>query len=126
MSKYVDGFILRVPNDKVEAYKEMAEVGKAVWMKHGALSYFECKGEDLVPKDMGGDKPLGFRELTKAQENETVWFSFVIFESKEARDEINAKVMEEMNTLYEGKENMPMPFDPTQMAYGGFSVEVEG
>ena len=42
---YVDGFVLAVPKDKVEQYKEMARLGAEVWMEHGALSYVECIGE---------------------------------------------------------------------------------
>jgi uncharacterized protein YbaA (DUF1428 family) len=49
MAKYVDGFVLVVPQDKVEEYKKMAEEGRDVWMKHGALEYYESCGDDLVP-----------------------------------------------------------------------------
>lgn len=47
--KYVDGFVLVIPADKVDAYKKMAEEGRDTWMKYGALAYYECRGEDLVP-----------------------------------------------------------------------------
>ena len=63
--------------------------------------------------------------MAGAKDGETVWFSFIVFKSKEHRDEVNAKVMEEMSKQMEGK-NMPMPFDMKRMAYGGFQVEVEG
>ena len=36
---YVDGFLLAVPKDKMDAYKEMAELGRTVWMEYGAQSY---------------------------------------------------------------------------------------
>jgi uncharacterized protein YbaA (DUF1428 family) len=39
---------------------------------------------------------------------------------------VNAKVMEEMSEQMKGIEEMKMPFDMKQMAYGGFQVEVEG
>lgn len=126
MAKYVDGFVLVVPKNKVAQYKKMAAEGKVVWMKHGALSYFECMGEDLKTKSMGGQKPLEFTKLAKAKPNEIVWFSFVIFKSKKHRDEVNKKVMDEMNEKYKDIKDFSMPFDPKRMAYGGFSVEVEG
>ena len=44
---YVDGFVIPVKKSKVAAYKKMAQWGKRVWMKHGALDYKECVG-DLV------------------------------------------------------------------------------
>ena len=126
MGKYVDGFVLVVPKDKTEEYKKMAEEGKETWMRHGALAYFECIGDDLEPKEMDGMKPLGFTNMAKAGPDETVWFSFIVFQSKEHRDEVNKKVMDEMNEKYKDAKDMPMPMDMQRMAYGGFNVEVEG
>src|SRR3990167_898885 len=126
MAKYVDGFVLVVPKDKAEEYKKMAEEGKDAWMKHGALSYFECRGDDLTPQEMGGEKARAFPEMTGAKSDETVWFSFIVFKSKKHRDTVNAKVMEAMNKKMERNKDMSMPFDMKRMAYGGFNVEVEG
>lgn len=126
MAKYVDGFVLVVPKDKSEEYKKMAEEGRDMWMKHGALEYYESRGDDLVPQEMGGEKARAFTEMAGASNEETVWFSFIVFESKEHRDKVNAKVMEEMGKQMEGKKDMSMPFDMKRMAYGGFQVEVEG
>ncbi|HEU5187643.1 MAG TPA: DUF1428 domain-containing protein [Candidatus Saccharimonadales bacterium] len=122
MGKYVDGFVLVVPSDKTEQYKKMAALGRDMWMKHGALDYYECRGDDLGQQDMGGEKTRAFDEMAGAKEGDTVWFSFIVFESKEHRDEINAKVIGEMGQ----QKQEPMPFDMKRMAYGGFAVEVEG
>lgn len=51
--KYVDGFVLVVPKDKAEEYKKMAEGGRDMWMKYGALEYYECRGDDLTPTGNG-------------------------------------------------------------------------
>ena len=126
MSKYVDGFVLVVPKDNVEAYKQMAEGGRDSWMKHGALGYYECRGNDLIPQEMGDQKARSFTDMAGASESDTVWFSFIIFNSKEHRDEVNAKVMAEMDEQMKEFEDMKMPFDMKKMAYGGFQVEVEG
>lgn len=126
MAKYVDGFVLVVPHDKTDEYRKMAQEGRDAWMKHGALEYYECMGNDLVPQDMGGMKSLGFNAMTKASSNETVWFSFIIFESKAHRDEVNKKVMDEMSEKYKDAKDFTMPFDMSRMAQGGFQVEVEG
>lgn len=123
MGKYVDGFVLVVSADKTDDYKKMASEGRDIWMKHGALEYYECRGDDLKPQEMGPEKTRSFGEMAGAGEGEIVWFSFVVFESKEHRDEVNAKVMEEMSQQ-DGPEIMP--FDMKRMAYGGFAVEVEG
>lgn len=126
MAKYVDGFVLVVPKDKTEEYKKMAEEGRDSWMKHGALEYYECRGDDLKPQEMGDEKTRAFTDMAEATNEETVWFSFIVFESKEHRDEVNAKVMAEMSEKMAGQENMQMPMDMKRMAYGGFQVEVEG
>jgi uncharacterized protein YbaA (DUF1428 family) len=126
MSKYIDGFVLVVPKDKREEYAKMAEMGKESWMKNGALEYFECRGEDMATKEMGGEKPLTFPEMTKAKENEDVWFSFVVFKSKAHRDEVNAKVVAEMNEAMKDQKDMQMPFEMHKMAYGGFEAVIEG
>lgn len=126
MAKYVDGFVFTVPKNKVAEYKKMATEGKKSWMKHGALSYFECLGEDLKTKDMGGGKALEFTKLTKAKPSETVWFSFIVYKSKKHRDEVNKKVMAEMDETYKDIKDFSMPFDMKKMATGGFEVVVEG
>ena len=124
MAKYVDGFVVVVPKDKAEEYKKMAQEGAETWMKHGALDYYECKGDDLAQQEMGGVKTRAFPEMAGASEDETVWFSFIVFESKAHRDEVNAKVMEEMSQQPPDP-NMVMPFDMNRMAYGGFEAVVE-
>ena len=125
MAKYVDGFVLVVPKGKEAEYEEMAKMGRDSWMKHGALQYFECRGEDLKQHEMGGEKSRAFAEMAGANNDENVWFSFIIFESKEHRDEVNAKVMAEMSEM-PMSEGFEMPTDMTKMAYGGFAVAVEG
>lgn len=126
MAKYVDGFVLVVPKDKTEEYKKMAEGGRDVWMKHGALGYYECLGNDLKPQEMGDEKTRAFTKMVVAKNNETIWFSFIIFKSKEHRDQVNKKVMAEMNEQMKDQKDMQMPFDMKRMSYGGFQVEVEG
>lgn len=125
-TNYVDGFVLVVPKDKSEEYKQMAEQGRDMWMKYGALAYVECKGEDLAPKEIGGFRPLGFTELAKAKEDEDVWFSFITYKSREHRDEVNTKVMQEMDAQAEQHKDFVMPFEMNRMATGGFTVEVSG
>lgn len=125
MSKYVDGFVLVVPKEKVAEYRKMAEEGRDAWMKHGALEYFECKGDDLKQQEMGPDKSRSFSEMAGADDGDDVWFSFIVFESKAHRDEVNKKVMEEMDESYKEHSDFVSPFEMNKMAYGGFEVLVE-
>ncbi|GAB7008570.1 DUF1428 domain-containing protein [Halorubrum trueperi] len=123
MSQYVDGYVLPVPNDKIDEYREMAaEAGKS-WIAHGALQYFECLGDDLEP-DMGDVEMETFPDLVAADQDETVIFAFIVYESRKRRDEVNAAVMEEMESM-EGADEIEMPFDVARMAYGGFEALVE-
>lgn len=121
MAKYIDGFVLTVPKDKKDAYKKMAKEGKTTWMKFGALSYMETRGDDMTAAHVS----FTFPKMTKAKEDEEVWFSFITFTSKKHRNEVNKKVMEYFDKKYAGK-NQDMPFDMKRFAYGGFVVEVEG
>jgi uncharacterized protein YbaA (DUF1428 family) len=122
--KYVDGFVIVVPEENLPAYRTMAKNGAKIWMKHGALEYFECVGDDLSPV-MGGMPIATFPKMTRAKAGETIVFSFIIFKSKAHRDAVNAKVMADPAMNDPAWKDKPMPFDMKRMAYGGFSVLVE-
>lgn len=126
MGKYVDGFVLVVPKGKEAEYQKMAEMGRDSWMKHGALQFFECRGDDLKQQEMGDEKSRAFSEMTGATSEENVWFSFIVFDSKEHRDEVNQKVMADMGETFAEMSDFEMPTDMKKMAYGGFEVRVEG
>jgi uncharacterized protein YbaA (DUF1428 family) len=116
---YVDGFVIPVSKKNIKAYVKMAQWGRRMWMKHGALQYFECVGDDLRAMPGCGN----FRALAKLKPNETAFFSFIIYKSKAHRNAVNKKVMNSM-----GNETMAknMPFNPKRMMYGGFKTLVEG
>jgi uncharacterized protein YbaA (DUF1428 family) len=117
---YVDGFVIPVAKNKVAAYKKLAAWGKKAWMKHGALQYFECVGDDLVvAPDCGKD----FKGLVGLNPTETVFFSFIVYKNKAHRDAVNKKVMAEMTKQKDWK---GMPFDVNRMAHGGFKTVVQG
>lgn len=126
MAKYVDGFVLVVPKGKEAEYQKMAEMGRDSWMKHGALQYFECRGDDLEPQQAGDIKTRAFADMAGAKSDENVWFSFIVFNSKQHRDEVNEKVMAEMDEQYKDQTDFQMPFDMNKMSRAGFDVVVEG
>jgi uncharacterized protein YbaA (DUF1428 family) len=119
--KYVDGFVIVVPEGNLPAYREMAKMGAKIWKKHGALEYFECVGDDLAPEWVN----FTFPKMSKAKEGETIIFSFIVYESKADRDKVNAKVMQDPMMNDPAMKDKPMPFDMKRMAYGGFQVIVE-
>ena len=114
---YVDGFVLAVPNAEFEEYRKNAEVGRTVWMEHGALSYVEAKADD-VPDG----KVTSFPMAVKQEEGETIVFSYATYKSREHRDEVMKKVMADPR-LAASMENMPAYMK--RMIYGGFQVFVE-
>jgi uncharacterized protein YbaA (DUF1428 family) len=119
--KYVDGYVLAVPEKNLTAYREMAEKGAKIWKKYGALQYVECVGDDLSPEWAG----IMFPQTVSAGPGETVVFSFIVFKSKAHRDEVNAKVMKDPFMNDPKEKEKPMPFDMKRMVYGGFNVIVE-
>jgi uncharacterized protein YbaA (DUF1428 family) len=116
---YVDGFVIPVPTSKVAEYRKMAAMGKKMWMKHGALQYFECMGDDLAGMPECGN----FKTMAGLKPSETVFFSFIVYKNKAHRNAVNKKVMAEMKN-----QSMPesMPFDVKRMAYGGFKTLIQG
>jgi uncharacterized protein YbaA (DUF1428 family) len=115
---YVDGFVIPIPKKNLKAYARMAKQGAETWMKHGALDYKECVGDDLQSK-----WGMPFPKLLKLKPGETAVFSYIVFKSRAHRDRVNAKVIKEME-----KQDPPpdMPFDMKRMVYGGFKTLVEG
>lgn len=112
---YVDGFVLAVPKDKVEAYKKVAARAGEVWMEHGALSYVECIGDDVPYGEL-----TSFPRAVQARDDEVVVFSWVTYADRAARDAVMAKVMAD-----ERLKSDDMPFDGKRMIFGGFQSVVQ-
>ncbi|CAN7421771.1 DUF1428 domain-containing protein [Pararhizobium sp. LjRoot238] len=114
---YVDGFVLAVPKDNIEAYKDMARTAGDVWKEHGALSFVECIGDDVPYGEL-----TSFPRAVQAKDDEVVVFSWITYPSREARDQINAKVMADPRL---SRDKWTMPFDGKRMIYGGFRSFLE-
>ena len=119
MAHYVDGFVVPVPGDKIDAYRAMAEAAGKIWLEHGALQFVETIADDVKP-----GKLTSFPQSVQLKEGETVAFSWIVYESREQRDSVNAKVMEDPR-LKSMMESGTPPFDPQRMFFGGFSTIVE-
>jgi len=118
LEKYVDGFLIPIAKDKVSKYREIAQKAGEVWKEHGALEYYECVGDDLDIEGM-----VSFKKAADTSGEETVIFSWIVFESREHRDRVNAAVMNDPR-IKEMMETGPEPFDYKRMAYGGFKTLV--
>ncbi|MGH8532669.1 MAG: DUF1428 domain-containing protein [Gammaproteobacteria bacterium] len=116
--QYVDGFVLPVPQENLQAYRRIAQKAGKIWREHGALEFRECVGDDVK---MG--KLTSFPQSVKLKPGETVVFSWIVFKSRAHRDRVNAKVMEDPR-LAKMMDPKSMPFDTKRMIYGGFKVLV--
>lgn len=111
---YVDGFIIAVAKDKIEAYKALADLGGEVWKEHGALSYVEAIGDDVPYGEL-----TSFPRAVLATADEVVIFSWITYENRQHRDVVLEKVMADPR-MKGGMANMP--FDGKRMIYGGFDI----
>ncbi|MDQ4129776.1 MAG: DUF1428 domain-containing protein [Actinomycetota bacterium] len=114
---YVDGFLIAVPKDRIDEYKKVAEEAGAVWLEHGALSVTEAVADDVPYGEL-----TSFPRAVHATDDETVVFSWILYESREARDQVNEKVMADPRMQGDMSE---MPFDPKRLIFGGFTPLVE-
>jgi uncharacterized protein YbaA (DUF1428 family) len=119
MSHYVDGFVVPVPRSNLDAYLSMAKRAGAIWKEHGALQYWECVGDDVKP-----GKVTSFPQAVQLKDDETVVFSWILYETREERDRINEKVMADPR-LKDMMDPKTMPFDGMRMFWGGFKSIVE-
>ena len=117
--RYVDGFVVPVPEENVKLYRSIAQKAGKIWKEHGALQYIEAAGDDLENK-FG----VSFTKSVKLKPGEIPFFSFIVFKSRADRDKVNAKVMADprLQKMMDGKS---MPFEVKRMAYGGFKVLVD-
>ena len=116
---YVDGYVLPVPKSNLAKYKELASRAAEVWREHGALQYRECVADDVKPGEL-----TSFPQSVQLKDDETVIFAYVVFNSRDHRDEVNAKVMSDPR-LADMMDAKNMPFDGKRMFWGGFEVLVE-
>lgn len=116
---YVDGFVLPVPSANLDKYKQMAELAGSVWKEHGALQYWEAVADDVQP-----GKVTSFPQAVQLKEGEVVVFAFIVYRSREDRDEVNKKVMADPR-LKDMMDPKTLPFDGMRMFWGGFKGLVE-
>ena len=109
--KYTDGFVVPVPEGKRDAYKELASKMAKTFRQHGATRVIEAIADD-VPHG----KVTDFYRAVKAEDGETVVFSFIEWPDKATRDEAWQKIMADESM----KPGDDMPFSGQRMFWGGF------
>jgi uncharacterized protein YbaA (DUF1428 family) len=113
---YTDGFVVPVPEGKKDAYRELASRMAKVFRQHGANRVVEA-----IADDISHGQVTDFYRAVKAEEGETVVFSFIEWPDKQTRDDAWAKIMSDESMKPEGE----MPFSGQRMFWGGFEPIVD-
>jgi len=110
---YVDGFVLPVKKSRLDDYRKLAAMAEGIWKEYGALAFVECLGDDVPYGEQ-----TSFPRAVQLQDDEVVVFSWIVYPSREVRDEANRKAMEEPRFKEMGND---WPFDGKRMIWGGFA-----
>ena len=113
---YTDGFIVPVPEGNKDAYRELASRMAKVFRQHGANRVVEAIADDISHGEV-----TDFYRAVKAEDGETVVFSFIEWPDKQTRDDAWAKIMNDESMKPEGE----MPFSGQRMFWGGFDPIVD-
>ncbi len=113
---YVDGYVVPVPLEKKEEYLKQSRSLIPVYKEYGVLEIYENWGDD-VPEG----KLTSFQKAVQCQEGEVVVFSWMVWPSKEARDEGWKRLYDDPR-MQPG--DVPMPFDGKRLIYGGFETVI--
>ena len=114
---YIDGYLIPVPEGKIDAYREMAEMMAPKFREWGATRVVET-----IEDDCPAGKQNDFHTAVLAEDGEKTIFSWVEWPDKQTR-EAGWKAMEEWM-----QDNHPAgepPFDGKRMIYGGFTPMVD-
>jgi len=109
--KYTDGFVVPVPESRREDYRQLAARMAKVFRQHGATRVIEA-----IASDVPHGKVTDFYRAVKAEDGETVVFSFIEWPDKATRDEAWQKIMADESLKPEGD----IPFNGQRMFWGGF------
>ena len=114
---YIDGCIFAVPTNNKDKYIEHAKKAGLVFKDHGALKLVDCWGDDVPDGEV-----TSFPMAVKCKEDETVCFSWIVWPSKEVRNQGMQKVMDDPRMQEDVNQ---MPFDGKRLIYGGFQMMLE-
>lgn len=116
---YVQGFIVPVPEDKKDAYREVADKFWPIARDYGCVGHVEAWEADV--KD---GQWTDFRKAVALEEGEKVVFSWMTWPDKQTADEAHEKMMTD-ERMKEWGDGSNMPFDGKRMVFGGFEVIVD-
>jgi uncharacterized protein YbaA (DUF1428 family) len=113
---YTDGFVVPVPEGKREDYRALAAKMAGVFRQNGATRVIESIADDVQHGEV-----TDFYRAVKAEDGETVVFSFIEWPDKTTRDTAWKAIMADESLKPEGE----MPFAGQRMFWGGFEPIVD-
>jgi uncharacterized protein YbaA (DUF1428 family) len=108
---YVAGFVIPVPEEKMEAYRKWAENGAALFREYGCIEIVES-WEDNVPVG----KYTDFHRAVDAKEGEKIVFSWQVWPDKTTLESAEAKMQTDPRFEASGE----IPFDSKRLILGCF------
>ena len=109
---YIAGFVIPVPEEKLEAYRNWAENGAEIFKDYGCIEIVES-WEDNVPDG----KRTDFRRAVDAKPGEKIVFSWQVWPDKASVEAAEARMKNDKRLEVSGE----IPFDPKRLIYGGFA-----
>jgi uncharacterized protein YbaA (DUF1428 family) len=113
---FTDGMIVPVRADRREDYRALASKMAKVFRQHGATRVIETLADDVPHGEV-----TDFYRAIKAEDGETIAFSFIEWPDKAARDEAWEKIMADESLRPQGE----LPFNGQRMFWGGFEKIVD-
>lgn len=119
---YINGFVVPVPADQKNAYREVAEKFWPIARDHGCTGHVEAWEVDI--KD---GKHTDFRRAVDLKDGEMVVFSWMTWPDKATADAAHSRMMEdERMSQFGAPDGSGMPFDGKRMILGGFEQIFRG
>lgn len=109
---YIAGFVIPVPEEKMEAYRLWAENGAAIFKDYGCIEIVES-WEDYVPDG----KQTDFRRAVDAKQGEKIVFTWQVWPDKASLEVAEARMQEDARFEITGE----IPFDARRLIYGCFA-----
>ena len=109
---YIAGFVIPVPEHKMEAYRRWAENGAALFSEYGCIEIVES-WEDNVPSG----KLTDFRRAVDARDGEKIVFSWQVWPDKATLESAEARMRSDPRFEVAGD----IPFDPKRLILGCFN-----
>ena len=113
---FVDGIIVPVIEARREDYRARAADMAKVFLKYGATRVVESLADDVKH-----GKVTDFYRAIKAEDGETVAFSFIEWPDKATRDQAWGKIMGDESLRPQGE----LPYAGQRMFWGGFDKIVD-